>query len=190
MVVAGGHISYGDHHTARSVEDIDLMELLNAIQMLQKGRDMAGVELTGSPSFLVGSTVTAQINGGASDADLEDMDRKIAAGVEFFVTQPIFDLQAFAGFMKRVGDRKAKIIPTILLLKSLGMARYIDRHLENVSIPAFFLRRIQKSPDKVQDCIKIAADLISDLKNEGCSGVLVSTIGWEDKLPAILDKVK
>ena len=59
MVVRGEDPSFGDHHQARAVYDIDLPELLRAIQGLQQGRDMAGIELNGAPSFLVGSTVDA-----------------------------------------------------------------------------------------------------------------------------------
>ena len=190
MAVTGDNIGYGDHHTARAVDDVSLMELLRGIGELQEGRDMAGVELAGSPRFLVGSTWTVTGNGGASPADLEQLDRLMEAGVEFFVTQPVFDMQWLAGVMKSLGDRKVRIVPTVLLLKSLGMARYIDRHLEHVGIPAYLLRLIQKSPDRVNDCVKIAADTIKSLRDEGAAGVLVSTIGWEDKLPRILDRIK
>jgi len=190
MAVTGDNIGYGDHHTARAVDDVSLLELLRGIGELQEGRDMAGIELAGSPRFLVGSTWTVTGDGGASPADLEQLDRLMEAGVEFFVTQPVFDMQWLAGVMKSLGDRKVRIVPTVLLLKSLGMARYIDRHLEHVGIPAYLLRLIQKSPDRVNDCVKIAADTIKSLGDEGAAGVLVSTIGWEDKLPRILDRIK
>lgn len=190
MAVESENISYGDHHLAKAVEDIDLPDLLRGIQSLQQGRDMAGVDLTGTPSFTVGSTVIAELNGDGGGNDLREIDARSALGVEFFVTQPIFDAASFSIFMKRIGERKVKLIPTILLLKSMGMARYIDRNIKNVSIPAETLERIRQSPDKVQECVKIAAELINALRDLGCAGVLISTIGWEDKLGDILDKAK
>ena len=48
MAVTGQDPSFGDHHQARSVYDIDLLELLKVIGDLQQGRDMAGVELAGA----------------------------------------------------------------------------------------------------------------------------------------------
>ena len=57
MAVSGEDITHGDHHRAREVNDMDLLELLSAIQTMRKGKDMAGVELRGSPDFLVGATV-------------------------------------------------------------------------------------------------------------------------------------
>jgi 5,10-methylenetetrahydrofolate reductase len=190
MAVTGEDPTYGDHHRARAVYDIDLIELLEAIQTLQSGRDMAGVELNGAPNFLVGSTVNSGASGGALDMELAELDKKVASGATFFVTPPVFDLESFSGFMKKAANRQAKIIPTVLLLKSVGMARYIGRHLDNVSIPTEVISRIQKAQDKVGECVDIAAELVSGLKNMGCSGVLIVPLGWEHKLLDILDGAK
>jgi 5,10-methylenetetrahydrofolate reductase len=65
------------------------------------------------------------------------------------------------------------------------MARYIDRNLQ-IHIPPDLIRRIQDAPDKVRACVQIAGELIAALKEKGGHGVLISTIGWEDKLPGIL----
>ncbi len=190
MAVTGEDPTYGDHHRARAVYDIDLVELLEVIENLQKGRDMAGVELSGAPHFLVGSTVNSGASGGALDTELAELDRKIAAGGKFFVTPPVFDLESFSSFMKKAAGRKSKIIPTVLLLKSVGMARYIDRHLDNVSVPSEVISRIQKAQDKVRECVDIAAELVSGLRKMGCSGVLIVPLGWEHKLVDILDGAK
>ncbi|MDD3581142.1 MAG: methylenetetrahydrofolate reductase [Desulfobacca sp.] len=186
MAVSGEDLSYGDHHRARAVNDLDLLELLSAIQTLQSGRDLAGIELKGAPQFLVGATVNVGKSGGALDLELAELDKKMAAGAQFFITSPIFDLKVLDHFRKRLGNRPAQIIPTVMLLKSAGMARYIDRHLDQVHIPAELIDRIQRAPERVRECIQIAAELIAALKSEGYSGVMISTLGWEDRLPAIL----
>lgn len=185
MAVTGEDITHGDHHKARSVHDLDLLELLQAIQTLQAGRDMAGIELRGAPNFLVGATVNAGTS--APELELAEADKKIAAGVRFFLTPPVFDLGVLEKFMKRWSGRQAFVIPTVLLLKSVGMARYIQRHIDQVSIPENLVTRIQKAPERVRECVHIAAELATSLKGRGFPGVLLSTLGWEDKLPAILD---
>jgi 5,10-methylenetetrahydrofolate reductase len=186
MAVTGEDPSYGDHHQARSVYDIDLLELLSAIKTLQEGRDMAGIELSGAPQFLVGATIDAGAPGKSLELVLEEMSQKTESGTQFFITPPLFDLSAIEAFLKRVDLQKVKIIPTVLLLKSVGMARYIARNVENVHIPDSLIERIQKSPDKVRECTQIAAEMVKTLKQKGFSGVQVATIGWEDKLPEIL----
>lgn len=186
MAVTGEDPSYGDHHQARSVYDIDLLELLRAIVALQDGKDMAGIELSGAPQFLVGATIDAGAPGKSPELVLEEMSQKSESGAQFFITPPLFDLSAIEAFLKRVDLQKVKIIPTVLLLKSVGMARYIARNVENVHIPDSLIERIQKSPDKVRECTQIAAEMVKTLKQKGFSGVQVATIGWEDKLPEIL----
>ena len=189
MAVTGEDPSFGDHHQARPVYDIDLLELLQAIKELQKGKDMAGIDLSGSPEFLVGSISNMGSKGRSPELELEEMNKKIEAGAQFFITPPLFDISAIHPFLKRVDLSKAKIIPTVLLLKSLGMARYIVRNVDHVYIPDSLIKRIQKSPDKVRECTLIASEMVSTLMQEGFSGVLLSTIGWEHKLSEILDKI-
>ncbi len=189
MVVRGEDPSFGDHHQARAVHDIDLTELLRAIQGLQNGRDMAGVELNGAPVFLVGSTVDAGTRDKSPELIREEMDQKRDAGAEFFITPPLFDLSTIEPFLKRVDRTETKIIPTVLLLKSLGMARYISRNVSHTFIPDALIQRLQTAPDKVSECIKIASEMVETLKKEGFCGVQLSTMGWEDKLPAILKGV-
>ena len=186
LAITGDDPSFGDHPRARAVNDVDLLELLGGIRNLQAGRDMAGVELKGTPSFCVGSIVRAGASGGALDKEIEEMERKISSGVEFFITPPVFDLQTLGKFMKRTAALSPKIIPTVLLLKSVGMARYIQRHLDYVQIPEEVVRRIQNAPDKARECVRIAAEMVSAIKEAGYSGVLISTVGWEDKLTGIL----
>jgi methylenetetrahydrofolate reductase (NADPH) len=189
MAVTGEDPSFGDHFQARSVYDIDLLELLGAIRQLQKGKDMAGIELSGTPEFLVGSTVNAGAKGKSPELVIEEMNKKIDAGVRFFISPPLFDLSSIDPFMRRADIQKAKIIPTVLLLKSLGMARYIMRNMEDVYVPESLLDRIQKSPDKVRECTLIASEMVSSLKQEGFSGVHIATLGWEHKLADILERI-
>ena len=187
MAVTGQDPSYGDHHKARPVYDIDIFELLQVIQDLQKGRDMAGIELAGSPAFLVGSTIDAGAKGKSPELELEEMNKKIEAGASFFITPPLFDVESLKPFMKRTDRQKTIIIPTVLLLKSLGMARYIARNMQDVYVPEELIERIRKSPDKVRECVRIAGELVTTLKQEGFAGVLLATLGWEHKLPEILE---
>ena len=188
MAVTGEDPTFGDHHQARSVYDINLLELLQAISNLQKGKDMAGIDLAGSPEFLVGSTVNAGAKGRSPELELEEMNKKIEAGAQFFISPPLFDLSAIEPFIKRVDLNKTTIIPTVLLLKSLGMARYMARNVDHVYIPDSLIQRIQKAPEKVRECVQIASEMVTTLKQEGFSGVLLSTIGWEHKLPEIIEK--
>ena len=189
MAVSGEDPSFGDHHQARSVYDIDLIELLQTVQTLQTGRDMAGVELSGVPQFLAGTTSDAGTRGKSVEMEMEDMMKRADAGARFFITPPLFDPDLLEPFRKRLNSGKLKLIPTVLLLKSLGMARYIQTNMKHIHIPGSLVERLQRAPDKVRECIRIASELVSTFKSAGYSGVLLSTLGWEKKLPEIIEGI-
>ena len=190
MAVPGEDIRFGDHPQGRTVNDLDLMGLLEAAQKLQNGKDLSGIELRGSARFCVGSTLDTGAPGGLLNIELENLKRKVELGVEYVVTNPIFDLRRFEQFVKRIDVKPLAVIPTVLLLKSAGMARYIDRNIKGISIPHEIIMDIQKAPDKIKECVRIAAQIITRIKEMGMAGVLISTVGWEDKLPLILDEAK
>jgi 5,10-methylenetetrahydrofolate reductase len=187
VVVSGEDPSFGDHHQARSVYDVDLIDLLAAIHAMRDGRDMAGIELDGAPDFLIGSTADAGARGKSPDLEVEEMLKRFEAGARFFITPPLFDTAALEPFLKRVKFPGIVILPTVLLLKSLGMARYISRNMPHIFIPDDIIERIQRSPDKVRECSRIAAETVVNLKKAGLKGVYLSTIGWEHKLPDIIE---
>lgn len=189
VAVKGEDPGNGDHHQTRAVYDIGLVELLNTMQQFQEGRDMAGIDLKGTPEIFVGSNVTITSTGNMLDKELEEMKAKVDSGTDYFITPPIFDMQSVNSFLKKVDLSKTNLIPTVLLLKSLGMARYISKVMPHIKIPDSVIKRLQSAPDKTRECTKISIDMIDTLKNEGFSGVNVSTIGWEHKLPEILGVV-
>jgi methylenetetrahydrofolate reductase (NADPH) len=85
IAVTGEDPRFGDHHKARAVHDIDLLELLEGIQRLQAGKDMAGVELRGTPKYCVGSYVNAVASGGLLDIEIDAMRKKMLMGTEIEV---------------------------------------------------------------------------------------------------------
>ena len=188
MGVSGEDPSLGDHHQAKAVNDIDLMTLFNAVAKLQDGKDLAGNELSGAPSFLVGANLNARAAGDELEKELARMAEKQAAGVEFFIAPPVFDVGAMDAFMDKVDLKKTRVIPTVMLLKSVGMARYLDRHL-NLTISQDLIKRMMRAPDKAVESLTIAVEIISAIKEAGFSGVMISAMGWEDKLQKLMDMI-
>jgi 5,10-methylenetetrahydrofolate reductase len=189
MAVSGEDPSFGDHHQARPVYDLDLFQLIQTIGRLNQGRDMAGIELSGAPDFLVGSTTEAGAKGKSAEMETEEIMKRVEAGARFLITSPIFDPSLLEPYKKRIDLRKAALIPTVMLLKSLGMARYIMRNLPHLHIPEAVIERIARAPDKVRECLQIASETVRELKNQGYNGVYLSTLGWEHKLPEIIERI-
>ncbi len=188
LVLQGNHPSIGDHFEAQPVFDLDVMGLLGAVKRLQEGYDLIGNDLKGKPRFFVGTQINAAAKGHVLDLEVMDMEKKIRMGVDFFFTDSIYDPSLFETFVKKITHFKVPIIVGISLLKSVGMARYVNKHVEGASIPDSIIDRLTKASDKRQVSIEIAGDLIRQLKPL-CQGVQIIPIGWEDLVPALLDHV-
>jgi len=186
MIETGDDPSFGDHHEAKAVYDIVLDELLKVLDKLEHGKDMAGVELSGTPQFLKGTTLNTCLRGADREKELDRMKKMIDLDVRFFVTQPLFEFEMTQSFVKIAEKNNVEVIPTVLLLKSLGMARYMARNMDSLILPDPIVERIQKAGDKVRECSKVAKEMIKEVKANNFGGVNVSCMGWEYKLPELL----
>ncbi len=186
LIVQGDHPSIGDHYDAQPVSDLDLMGLLGAAKRLQEGYDLMGNDLFGKPQFFVGTTVNATAKGHVLDLEIMDMEKKIRMGVEYFFTNPIYDPTLLETFVKKAAPFKVPIIVGITLLKSVGMARYINKHLEGAFIPDSIIDQLMKASDKRQASVEIAGHLIRAVRPL-CQGIQIIPIGWENLVPSVLD---
>jgi methylenetetrahydrofolate reductase (NADPH) len=102
MVVPGEEITNGDHRDATPVADLNELDLINAIQSLQNGVDLAGFSLNGSPEFTIGCTLPSFANDQALEEELAELEKKIAAGAQFVVTPPVFDVERFSAAWRKL----------------------------------------------------------------------------------------
>lgn len=186
VVVHSEDMDQSDHREAQTVTDIDEVELLGALKSLAGGKDMEGFELDGAPSFITGCTIAPYENEKQLTRELELAGQKVGAGASFVITPPVFDVQNFASFMDKAKGLGVPILPTVFLIKSLAIAQYIANSEPGADISDDLIRRIRKSPDRELEGIKIAGETIAALKNMA-QGVRVQTLGWEHRLPEILD---
>lgn len=186
MVVRGEEMAYGDHFDAKTVNDLDELELLKGIKSLQDGVDMAGIELKGSPAFTVGCTIEPYADDKALDAQLKAAALKVDAGAQFIVSPPVFDLEVFGSFSDKAKGLGVPVIPTVFLLKSVGIARYMATTLPAYRISEALIQRIRQAKNREMECIRIAGETVANLKGIA-QGVQIVTLGWEHELPHILD---
>lgn len=185
LILTGDYPTLGDHPEAKPVFDLDSVQLLEVVRGLQQGVDMKGNKLVGvAPKFCVGAVV----NPGADplEPQIMKMEKKIAAGAEFFQTQAVYDIKIFENFLSKAKHLKTTILAGIVLLKSAGMARYMNKNVAGVSVPDNLIKEMEETKDKSVTSIEIAARLIKELKPM-CQGIHIMPIGWDKKVPLVLD---
>ncbi len=188
VIAEGDTISSGDHIKAQQVNDLNVISALEASRKLQKGIDLAGNELTGAPHFCVGAEVNAGLSGSALEVEIMEMEKKIMAGAQYFFTPTLYDLDAIRNFMEKVAPFKIAVFPRITILNSVGMARFMCRHLEGVLIPEEVMDRLGREPDKARGGIAIAVDTIRKLRDI-TRGVLLVAVGRQERLATVVEQL-
>lgn len=188
MATAGEPIEQGDQPGAMAVHDLSPDQFLGTAVGLGQGQDLGGRELAGKPSFCLGAAIAPWRD--AAEASLRAAEARTAVkmGASFLVAPPVFDLRDFADFAAQLKDVGAVLIAGVLLLKSVGMARYLNQNMPGVGIDEATIKRLRAASDRPAECVKIAAETVQGLKSI-CGGALLVTAGWEDRLPQILDLV-
>jgi len=184
ICLTGDHVSLGDHPEARPVFDLDSVSLLYAARELEQGHDLAGKELVGSPRFCLGAVVAPASE--PVEPQIIKMEKKVKAGAQFFQTQAVYEPEKFAGFMKAVAHLDVPVLVGIVLLKSAAMARFMNRNVAGVHVPDNLIEEMDGAEDRAKKSIEIAARLIKEMKPL-CQGVHIMAIGWENKVPEVLD---
>jgi 5,10-methylenetetrahydrofolate reductase len=187
LILTGDEVSFGDHPEAKPVFDLDSPRLLGAVSRLNEGYDMAGNKLEGSPDFFMGAGANIAEEG--LESEMQKIEAKVMAGAKFLLTSPVFDVGDFEMFVKRAKPFGVPIIGGIMLLKSVSMARFLNRNVDNISVPETLIGQMEKSEDRIKTSISIAARLIGQLKNL-CHGIYLMPIGWEKSIPVVLDAAK
>ena len=185
LILTGDHPTLGDHPEAKPVFDLDSVQLLQVAKKLQDGFDMKGNKLIGAaPKFCLGAVV----NPGADplEPQIMKMEKKIDAGAEFFQTQAVYDIKLFENFLSKIKHLKVPILAGIVLLKSAGMAKYMNKNVAGVFVPDNLIKEMEETKDKVAQSVEIASRLIKELKPM-CQGIHVMPIGWDKVVPKVLD---
>lgn len=186
MASDGEPIETGDQPGAKAVGDLGAKDLLAAAMALSQGRDLGGKELMGRPRFCLGARVEGWEDAAQAQARAVEAKAAVDKGASFVVVPPVFDLEALAAFTQAAQGLGAPVIASVLLLKSVGMARYLNHNLPGSKISEETIQRIRAASDRAAECVKIAAETLSGLRPL-CGGALLVAAGWEDRLPSILD---
>jgi len=192
LCLSGDHQKLGNHPEAKGVFDIDSTQLIQTLKnMRDEKKFLNGDEVAGEVPIFIG----AAANPFADPFELRvaRLAKKIKAGADFIQTQAVYDVAKFASWMEMVTerglDKKTHILAGVIPIKSAGMARYMRDHVAGVSIPDEIVTRMEKAESAEEEGARIALDIIEQLKKiPGVHGIHIMAIGWEKKVPEIVEQ--
>lgn len=187
LCLTGDHPNLGDHIQAKPVYDLDSVNLLKVASTLNQGQDMTGHELEGKPDLFLGAVVTPGAD--PLEPQIIKMKKKIDAGARFFQTQAVFDPERFGTFINQAQTFNVPIMAGVIVLKSPGMARFMNQNVAGVSVPDSLVAEMEevKKEDRKKKAVEITARIIREVKPL-CQGVHIMALGWEELVPDIIQQ--
>ena len=189
LCLTGDHTKMGDHPGAKPVFDLDSVSLLHTVCQLEKGVDLAGNPLVGEPpKFAEGAVVSPCSD--SLDAQLAKMERKVMAGAEYFQTQAVFDSEKFIQFAEKAKQFGKPVQLGVIIPKSAAMAKFMNNNVAGVHVPQEMIDALAADKERAKAGItgvEIAAKIIRECRPY-CQGVHIMALGWEAKVPALLEQ--
>jgi len=189
LVVSGDYITLGDHPQAKPVYDADSVQLLQIARGLAEGRDSAGLPLAGNPNFYLGAVLIPEAE--PINPQLLKFRKKVAAGAQFFITPPIFDLEKFRRFRESLGEQPVKILAGVKVVDAEEAALAEQgQHRQVYSLPGAVLQELAgKDPEEILlQGAKIAGQLLQEIRGAGLAdGVYVQARGRSDLFARVLE---
>ena len=188
LCLTGDHTKMGDHPGAKPVFDLDSVSLLHTVCQLEKGVDLAGNPLVGeAPKFAKGAVVSPCSD--SIDAQLAKMERKVMAGAEYFQTQAVFDSEKFIAFAEKAKQFGKPVQLGVIIPKSAGMAKFMNNNVAGVHVPQWMIDELAADKERAKAGItgvELAAKVIKECRPY-CQGLHIMALGWEAKVPALLE---
>ncbi|WP_022663790.1 methylenetetrahydrofolate reductase [Desulfospira joergensenii] len=168
---------------------VDSGKLGSVLDHLKKGMTIEGKELEARAEFLLGSGVETPWGKNMPKKGMEEMEDMINVGTGYFLTTPIFDVEQFAKFMKQVDPFKVPVIAEVMILRTAGMGKFLNRHFKSGLVPEWVIQKLAQAPDKKKASMDLFADTIKNLRDV-CQGVHIITMGSADHLVDYLNAAK
>jgi homocysteine S-methyltransferase len=164
LLVTGDPPKLGDYPFATAVFDVDSIGLVRIASNLNNGMDIIGNPLGQRTNFFIG----VGANPGAIDMDTEirRFEEKVKNGAQYCLTQPVFDLNLFERFVKRVEEFKIPIMVGILPLYSTRNAEFLHNEVPGMQIPDRIRDRMRQAatPEEQRaEGVRLAQEALKEL---------------------------
>ena len=168
FVVMGDPTSIGDYPEAMDNYDLVPSGLIKLIkQGFNMGVDHSGTSIGQPTNFFVGAALNLCPQD--MDTEVKNLHRKIKAGTDFFLTQPIYNAEdgpkLIEAYEAKHGKLEKPILAGILPLVSAKHANFLHHEVPGIVIPEESRARIEAAKDGAAKVgVELAVELIQKIK--------------------------
>jgi methionine synthase I (cobalamin-dependent)/5,10-methylenetetrahydrofolate reductase len=194
LVIMGDPTAIGDYPEAMDNYDLVPSGLIRLIkQGFNTGIDHAGTSIGQPTSFFVGAALN--LCAPQPEQEIRNLHRKIRAGADFFITQPIYRSDDGLGLLnmyeQKYGKLDKPVLVGILPLAGVRHANFLNHEVPGISIPEGTIKRLEDAGEHAaQEGVAIAVELIEQIKPWAQGVYIMPQFSRFDLTAEIIDSVK
>jgi homocysteine S-methyltransferase len=191
FVVMGDPTSIGDYPDAMDNYDLVPSGLIKLIkQNFNLGVDHAGADIGQPTSYFVGCALNLAPQD--TDREIKNLQRKIAAGADFLLTQPVYQPEQALAFLARYqelhGELAVPVLVGVLPLYSARHSSFLHNEVPGVSIPWHIQERITQAGEAAPaEGVQVALELVEQMKSWAAGVYLMPQFGRYDLAAEIIE---
>jgi len=167
VVITGDPPKMGDYPKATAVFDLDSVALLRLIDGLNRGVDPSGKVSKGQQTnfFLATGAEPGAVD---FEREISRLKRKINAGAELIMTQPVYSVEVAEKFLDAVEPLGVPVLLGICPLVSSRNAEFLHNEVPGMSVPEDIrerMRKVGRGPEAIAEGIKIAREMVDALQD-------------------------
>ena len=187
LCLTGDPPSVGDYPNATAVYDTDSVGLIRIVRTMNRGTDLAGTSIGATTRFAAGCGVNPTAED--LDVELDRFRRKLEAGAQFVMTQPVYELECWKRFLERLGGLpKIPILIGILPLQSFRHAEFLHNEVPGIHVPDWIRARMHEAGNEGQKVgVGLARDLLAQCRSLANGVYLMPSFGRYENCLEVLD---
>ena len=164
IALTGDPPRMGDYPNATAVYDIDSIGLIKILKRLNEGRDWAGTSIGTNADFFVACALDMTW-ANSEPNEIERLHRKLEAGADLIMTQPIYNVSILREFLQKYGDRYGELECPILLgvlpLMSSRHAEFLHNEVPGITLTDDARSRMKAAGEHgMEEGVKLAQELL------------------------------
>lgn len=161
LALTGDPPRIGDYPNATAVWDVDSIGLISIMKRMNAGMDWAGNSIGKPAQFYIGCAALTNDN---INTEMDRIQRKIEAGADFMMTQPLYEigpLEEFLDKMEQYRLPKRPVMLGIMPVQSSKHAEYLHNEVPGITIPDHIRRSMAEAGENgMAEGVRIARELL------------------------------
>jgi methionine synthase / methylenetetrahydrofolate reductase(NADPH) len=187
LAVTGDSASGTDQPGVSGVFDLDSFGLIRMLNLLNQGTNMAGQSIRGQTDFSIGAAFSFRPR--SPDLQISRLEKKVALGASFAMTQPLFSREAVEEMMEKTAHVDILMFPGIFPLISARNAEFLHNEVPGIVVPKEVRQKIgsyEQVADQRKAAMEITHELVQDILSFIDGLYIISPLNkWEVSLKIV-----